>query len=158
MKSISVSETAKLIRLSLKAQFKDVKFSVRSKSYAGGASINIEWIDGVDKKEVEKVIAGFEGADFDGMQDLKTYKYGELNGEKVRFGADFIFCNRDYSDTYLSQTAAKTVEYWGLTITASEFVERYKNGNLWDLGKTMQPNNPHFLQDHFSRCLEHWEF
>lgn len=39
-KYISVTETAKLIRQTLKENFKCIKFSVRSRNYAGGASID----------------------------------------------------------------------------------------------------------------------
>ena len=70
---ISVANTAKLVRRVLKANFPDVKFFVRSKSYSGGASINIDWLDGPTTKEVDAVISIFKGADFDGSIDLTCY-------------------------------------------------------------------------------------
>lgn len=124
---LTVSETAKLIRIQLKKQFPNTKFSVRSSSYSGGASIRISWIDGQTQKTVERYVRGFEGSSFDGMNDLKSYQdcwllpdgsavlaerpesYGgsipgyvsdapHPNAELVSFGADFVFCNREISD------------------------------------------------------------
>jgi hypothetical protein len=43
---LSCAETAKLVRKVLKTAFQGVKFSVRSDTYSGGASIDIRWTDG----------------------------------------------------------------------------------------------------------------
>ena len=67
---ISTTETAAIIRRTLKPRFPGVKFSVRSHSYAGGSSINVHWDDGPRAKDVDAVLAGFEGKGFDGMIDL----------------------------------------------------------------------------------------
>jgi len=70
---LSVTETAKLVRQVLAKQFPTTEFSVRSKKYSGGASIDIRWTDGPAEREIEPFVKQFEGADFDGMIDLKTY-------------------------------------------------------------------------------------
>jgi len=69
---LSVTETAKLVRAQLKKHFPGVKFSVRSQSYSGGASIDISWTDGPATRLVDPVARQFRGAAFDGMIDLKT--------------------------------------------------------------------------------------
>lgn len=108
-KYISCADTAKLIRANLKSTFPGVKFSVKSDSYSGGASIRIRWTDGPFLKEVEKVAKQYEGATFDGMIDLKEYKDslvyfdGEDTPTVVKFGADFVFCDRDLSPAYMEQ-------------------------------------------------------
>src|SRR5439155_8015255 len=93
---LSAAETAKYVREALKRNFPGVKFSVRSKTYSGGASIDIAWIDGPNTAAVDPIAQRFSGADFDGMQDLKTYHDSVLVSESgprtVHFGADFIFC------------------------------------------------------------------
>lgn len=94
---ISTADTAKIIRQELKEKFPDCKFSVRSKSYSGGSSISVEWTDGPTGKEVEAIVFPFQGASFDGMQDLKTHHNSYYKGEEVRWGADFVFASRDYS-------------------------------------------------------------
>lgn len=68
---ISVVSTAKLIRAALKKAFPAVKFSVRSDSYSGGASIRVKWLDGPLAKEVEAVAKSYSSGGFDGMIDLK---------------------------------------------------------------------------------------
>ena len=124
---LTVTETATLIRATLKKQRPDSKFSVRSKSYSGGASINISWTDGARTKDIESIVKGFEGASFDGMNDLQSHcdcwllpdgsaqlayrpeSYGgskpgfvsdapHPNAELVSFGAHYVFCNRHISD------------------------------------------------------------
>lgn len=70
---LSCADTAKLVRMALKREFPTTKFSVRSSTYSGGASINVKWIDGPTTKQVDPVVNTFAGADFDGMIDLKHY-------------------------------------------------------------------------------------
>jgi hypothetical protein len=95
---LSCAETAKIVRKTLKAAFPAVKFSVRSETYSGGASIRIGWTDGPNAATVESVVKHFEGATFDPMVDLKSHHDTVLvgpNGPRVvSFGADFIFCSR----------------------------------------------------------------
>ncbi len=74
-KYLTVAETAKLIRTALKNEFPGVRFSVRSKSYAGGASIRIVYFDGPAYEKVKAVADRFEGAGFDGSVDYKFSKY-----------------------------------------------------------------------------------
>jgi len=70
---ISTVDTAKLIRSALKGAFPGTKFSVRSRSYAGGSSIHIRWSDGPTDWEVSGLTSGFEGGAFDGSIDLAYY-------------------------------------------------------------------------------------
>lgn len=114
-KYLSCADTAKLLRQALKEAFPGVKFSVRSSTYAGGASIRVGWTDGPTAKMVETVSGKFSGAYFDGMIDYKGYKYHELDGEEVHFGADFIFTERSYSDGVVgNEINAQAVKY-GIT-------------------------------------------
>lgn len=98
---LSCADTAKLVRAALKESFPGVKFSVRSSVYAGGASININYVNGPTAEQVKGVISVFEGSYFDGMTDYKGSNYSSLDGQEVRFGADFIFVNRKFTVAYL---------------------------------------------------------
>lgn len=113
---IPVADTAKLVRAALKAAFPKIKFSVKSKSYSGGASISIGWTDGPLSKDVEAVVKQYEGATFDGMIDLKSHHDSDLNGEKVHFGADYIFCSRSYSPDFLRRRAARVADKYGVAL------------------------------------------
>lgn len=70
---VSAANTARLIRKSLKQEFPGQKFYVRTSTYSGGASIRIDWMDGPTTDEVDAIVKVYEGSDFDGMIDLKTY-------------------------------------------------------------------------------------
>lgn len=97
-KYFTCAETAKLIRKALKEAFPGVKFSVKSHTYSGGASINVSWTDGPNADQVEAVAGHFKAAYFDGSIDYKGSIYHMMEGQSVHFGADFIFCERQYSD------------------------------------------------------------
>jgi hypothetical protein len=68
---LSCAATAKLVRAALKKAFPGVKFSVRSSTYAGGASMSVKWMDGPTAKQVEGITSAYCGSGFDGMIDLK---------------------------------------------------------------------------------------
>jgi hypothetical protein len=108
---LTCADTAKLLRKALKAAHPGVKFSVRSSSYAGGASIDVYWTDGPTARTVDETTQLYTGATFDGMIDLKSYHSTLLAGKDgtvrdVQFGADFIFTHRDLSDGYVARVAA----------------------------------------------------
>lgn len=117
IKHYSTTETASLIRAELKSAFPGVKFSVRSRSYSGGSSINVSWTDGPTAKEVDRVAGQFAGASFDGMIDLKSYHDSTFRGETVRFGADYVFTNRKISTDLLQRAVRYVNQKYGLTVS-----------------------------------------
>lgn len=134
---LSVVETAKLVRKRLALKFPGIKFSVRSESYSGGASIHIRWTDGPATRLVEPVVRQFRGSDFDGMIDLKVYAQSWLlpdgtaelayqpgptgslsevvtdaphpNAILVHFGADHVFCNRHQTNWEQQEAEAASI-------------------------------------------------
>lgn len=130
---LTCAETAKLVRAALKKAFPGTKFSVRSHTYSGGASIDVRYTDGPKGRDVEKVAKRYAGASFDGMIDLKYHHEHYLcpdgtvvwardfghsfdNGSNIRtlddmppgtkvvsFGADYVFVHRDLSDEFRSR-------------------------------------------------------
>ena len=67
---IEAKDTAKLIRKALRAAHPEVTFSVRTRTYAGGASIDVGWTDGPTRDDVESVTDLYRGGGFDGSIDL----------------------------------------------------------------------------------------
>ena len=67
---ISPADTAKLIRTALKRAFPRTTFSVRTRTYSMGASVDVAWQDGPAAPLVEPVTGQFAGGRFDGMIDL----------------------------------------------------------------------------------------
>jgi len=121
---ISVADTAKLVRAALKAAFPGITFSVRSKSYSGGASIRVHWTDGLTEEQVERVTFPYRGATFDGMIDLKSYVIHEVDGQRIHYGADYIHGDRSYSVPFAQAIADHVADTWGQpwpTITASSY-------------------------------------
>jgi hypothetical protein len=112
---IDTADCAKLVRTALKASFPEVKFSVRTERYSGGSSVWVTWTDGPTAKQVEAIAKRYEGADFDGMIDLKTYHDSDLDGERVSFGADWVQCQRSWSPAFLRRCAESAARKWGFT-------------------------------------------
>jgi hypothetical protein len=110
---LSCADTAKLVRAALKETFPGVKFSVRSSVYSGGASIDVSYTDGPSASQVEAVAQAFQGAYFDGMTDYKGSNYNTLDGQAVRFGADFIFVKRNFTAPTLTGVVVQVCNYYG---------------------------------------------
>jgi hypothetical protein len=110
--TLSCADTARLLRQALKRTFSGVKFSVRSDTYAGGASIDVSWTDGPTAQAVKVLADEFAGADFDPSQDLKIPRAPELvpdpehGAREVHYGADSVFCARSISN----ELAAKILD------------------------------------------------
>lgn len=101
---LSAADTAKLVRKALKADFPGVKFSVRSSTYAGGASIDVSWTDGPMVQDVDRTIKLYEGShgEMNGGDTIKMPHDSLLMTDDgptvVHFGADYVFSNRRVSD------------------------------------------------------------
>jgi hypothetical protein len=124
---LSCAETAKLVRVALAKTFPDIKFSVRSRTYSGGASIDVAWTDGPTITRVQPILDSYEGKSFDGSIDMGCYNDHYLlpdgsvtfahtsgtegsmgwipavdaprpiRGERVHFGANYVFGHRAIS-------------------------------------------------------------
>jgi len=91
---ISATDTAKLVRAELKATFNGVKFAVQKRHFSLWVTIpaNAE----ITTDQVREITDRFEGAEFDGSQDLKSYKKVIVNGERIQYEVDFIFVEREW--------------------------------------------------------------
>lgn len=94
-KYISATDTAKLVRAELKAAFTGVKFSVVKRHFSLWVTIPANAV--VDVDQVKEITDRFEGAEFDGSQDLKSYKKVIVNGERIQYEIDYIFVQRDWA-------------------------------------------------------------
>lgn len=103
---IDTPDVAKLIRAALKAAFPGVNFGVRSSRYAGGSSIYVNWTNGPTTREVERVTDYYQGAMFDGMQDLKiSCRDRVIDGKPVKLGVDYVSCSRHVTDAARARLA-----------------------------------------------------
>jgi len=139
---IAVTEVAKMIRAALKAEYPGTKFSVRKDHRA----IDIAWTDGPSLDAIESLGRMYNGASFDSMIDLESsiIRYRMPSGElivahdgkvpegavaKVMFSNSYVFARRAISEEFGQKLAAKTSEYWGVTIEiASTWADGTVNG------------------------------
>jgi hypothetical protein len=122
---IDGAEVTKIIRKILKASFAGIKFSVRLSRYAGGSSIRVSYTNGPTVEAVKALIGDFEGASFDGMIDLKSYKESEYNGETVQFGNDYLFVERDYSEAVEAAAKAEIAAALGEPFDSNKSYEAF---------------------------------
>lgn len=121
-----VAEVAKHLRAELKATFPATKFSVRSRNYAGGASIDIQWENGPTRPRVDAIAEHYAGATFDGMQDLKESKGATMiGGELVHSLADFVFTERHLSDAGWALVAAEVGLALHVPVPARQDADRH---------------------------------
>ena len=67
------AECAKAIRTELKSIWPRVKFTVKSRNFAGGNAVDISWEFGPTSKQVEKITDKYQHGSFDGMTDCYNY-------------------------------------------------------------------------------------
>lgn len=67
------AQAAKLIRKELKAAFPGIKFSVTSKGFSMGDSVDIDWTDGPTSKQVKEITDKYQYGHFNGMEDIYEY-------------------------------------------------------------------------------------
>ena len=133
---LSPAETAKLVRKALKDAHPGVKFSVRTHTYAGGASVRVYWTDGPTSRQVEVTARRYAGADFDGMTDMKSYHDTLLStedgAEVVHFGANFVSCQRRLSDEFYAELESEIADFTGEPYDSSTAYHATALGDSWD--------------------------
>lgn len=89
---VMAKDIAKMVRADLKANFPDVKFSVRS-----DRCIRVSYDAEILSKVVRDVVCKYEGEGFDGMQDLRYSKgaYAVVDGVEMISLASFVFVQND---------------------------------------------------------------
>jgi hypothetical protein len=125
------------VRQALKEAFPGVKFGVRSRTYSGGASMRVQWMDGPNAAQVEAVTGRFEASYFDGSIDYKGSIYHMMDGQQVSFGADSIHCTRDYSDASIERAIDAVFRRYRGNFRDDGIecptVEQYRSGHLWNV-------------------------
>ena len=123
---------AKNVRIELKRAFPGVKFSVTTSKFSMGNSINIDWTDGPTSNQVTAITDKYTSGDFDGMNDLYTYKHSEFTS--TYGSAKYISFSRHYSPAFIDACVSQVVSmFGGQAITAAD----YLNGGarFWNNGR-----------------------
>lgn len=154
---IPTTECAKLIRLALKEEFPGTKFSVKSRKYSMGSSIDIAWTDGpvadyssgsnleaaVAVRTVKAIADFFSGSTFDGMTDMASTVETLIETGKpespsavVNFGVDYVFANRSFSEEALARVELelrRANRELGTIAKSAWEVHRTSPGSEWSL-------------------------
>lgn len=104
-------QAAANIRAELKKAFPGIKFSVRSKLFSGGDSIDVNWTDGPLISQVEAIAGRYSAGSFDGMQDL--YEYSRSAWTTVFGDAKYIHCTRHHTFEALKEAVREVCFEYG---------------------------------------------
>jgi len=124
MAHMRTTEAAKAIRKELKAAFPGIKFRVRSHTYSGGSSIDVNWINGPTEKQVAGYTAKYTNGHFDGMTDCYEYANDGRPG-----GAGYVFTKREYSDSVRKGSRAYLASYYQQWESMTEYEQ---DGRLYE--------------------------
>jgi len=83
-KTTEHAQVGQLIRKELKQAYPLIKFSVTSRSFAGGDSVSIRWEDGPTSRAVEKITCEYVAGDFNAMEDIYEYDH-DKQGLTVKY-------------------------------------------------------------------------
>ena len=95
----------KNIKRELKREFPSILFSIKSKVFSCGDSIDISWTDGPTSEQVDNITDKYEEGHFDGMTD--SYEYSRSNWTEVFGGAKYVMTNRHISGAHIVKVAAE---------------------------------------------------
>lgn len=112
---IQPTEVAKRVRAALKHVWPETKFSVRTSQYAGGASIDVGYVDGPAQSFVDAFLHNFTGAavspDGDAMDRRETTL---ADGSAVHYGVQHIFARRSVSPEVRQRVTADLAQRLGV--------------------------------------------
>lgn len=123
------------IRAELKKAFPGVKFSVTSKSFANGNSIDVRWTDGPILSAVDKITDKYSGGTFDGMTDC--YNYNSSAWTAVFGSSKYIHSSRKHSFDAMKEAVREVCFEYGwplLKVEVSDYDgHAYLQNNSHDL-------------------------
>lgn len=79
------ADCAKAIRRDLKQAYPGTQFSVRSRTYSGGTSVDVEWLDGPERRDVSAVTCKYQYGCFNIEDDLYDISNSRDDLPQVRF-------------------------------------------------------------------------
>lgn len=133
MRKRNWNESKKILKIELKKEFPEIKFSMRKSNYN---TLRISYIDSdTTEQEVRNFVLKFEGKSFDGMIDLESYIDTGL-----AFGYIFIereITQKKYEEIYIENIYDKSFDGVLLDMCYNEFLElnfysnEYENLKNW---------------------------
>jgi hypothetical protein len=90
----TAAKAAREIRKELKANFPNVKFSVKSKNYSSGNSIDVTYTDAITRDKVAAIVDKYQYGSFNGMEAI--YENTNVNEDIPQVRHTFV--NREMSE------------------------------------------------------------
>jgi hypothetical protein len=123
-----IAKLAKQLRDELKKEFPGFTFEVRSRSYSMGSSIDVYWVDGMIRGDVENITKKYEDISYD-----------SFTGEILSGGNRYVQVSRSYSDnaiqSVINEFKNNNITYGdstGINLEDAD-VTTYKRGGLtWE--------------------------
>ena len=94
-----LTTAAKNIRLVLKESFPKTKFKVSSSRFSMGNSVDVRWIDGPTRKEVNLAVKRFQDHASDETGDFMDSRNDSFNDDFG--GTKFVMTDRNFSKEFL---------------------------------------------------------
>lgn len=137
------AQAAASIKRELATAFPGVKFSVRSKSFSMGNSVDVSWELGPTTKEVDAILDKYVEGHFDGMTDYYEYGRDEKTQafQATHGSAKYVHGSRSMPEGLFERLCRDIAEWQGVTYTSQW--QRREN-NSFDLGS--------YANQVFSRC------
>lgn len=110
------TEVAKIVRKIVKENWPTVKFSVRTHKYAGGASIDVRWLDGPTAEQMDREIKHLQAVSHIDITDYAHHTTSTHEGETFHSGAHYIFAERKVSKELMEWAARKMATRLGLPV------------------------------------------
>lgn len=117
------AQAAASIKRELAEKFPGIKFSVRSKSFSMGNSVDVSWELGPTSKEVDIILEKYVEGHFDGMTDC--YEYGrdtETRAFQAEHGsAKYVHGSRSFPEGFYERVCRDIAAHLGV-----EFVSQWQ--------------------------------
>lgn len=115
--------TAKAIKEELKKAFPLVKFAVKSRAFAGGTAVDVQWENGPISKEVEAIAYKYQYGEFDCMYDI--YEANNVRDDLPQ--VKYVQVRRNYSQGLVEQIFEDFKDYFANWEGLTEVHQSYKN-------------------------------
>ena len=109
---------AKIIRQKLKYKYPEIKFSVRSESFAGGDAVRISWENGPTVDQINKITGVYLDGYYNGMEDYYQYCKTQAIDENGKLttmpGVKYITTNRIVTDDIYNKLIEKIKKHFAI--------------------------------------------
>jgi len=116
------------IKKELTTAFPGIRFSVRSKSFSGGDSVDVAWKLGPTGAEVDAIINKYQDGDFDGMDDSYNYRKEGKDFRALNGSAKYVHGQRSLPDGLFERICRDIATLQGVAFTSTW--QRRENDSL----------------------------